>query len=132
MHFDAVKTREETHNQSYILNLLRKGNSFLTNGPILVSRVAGKYPGERVKVSDNGESLDIDLKILANRKLKTLEICTENGVRKQIALKGKKTNGFYDYSMKLEEAPLEDNYMYFTVMDDCTNLAITNPVIFVR
>ena len=132
VYFDATQPREVTHNQAHILNLLRKGNSFLTNGPILIPRVSGKLPGERLKITDDNALFDVDLKILANRRLKTLRIWTENGLRREIKIKGHKENGFFDYSMSLQEAALDDNYMYFTVQDDCTNMAISNPVIFCR
>ncbi len=132
VHFDAAEPKEATHNTANILNILRKGNSFLTNGPILVPKINGKLPGERLKIQDNSAELSIEIKLLANRPLSTLQICTENGVRKEISLEGKKENGFYDYSLSLSEAALDDNYMYFLAKDDCTNLAISNPVILCR
>ena len=104
----------------------------MTNGPILIPRVSGKLPGERLKITDDKALFDVDLKILANRRLKTLRIWTENGLRREIKIKGHKENGFFDYSISLQEAALDDNYMYFTVQDDCTNMAISNPVIFCR
>lgn len=132
VYFDATQPTAATHNSTNILNTLRKGNSFLTNGPILIPKVNGKLPGERLKVADNTAELSIDLKILANRELSKLQICTENGVRKELPLTGQKENGFYDYSLSLKEAAYGDNYMYFVVQDDCTNMAISNPVIFCR
>ena len=132
VNFDATLPKDATHNQTNILNILRKGNSFLTNGPILIPRVGGKLPGERLKITDNDAEIGIDLKILANRKLKALQICTENGIRREVSLKGHKENGFYDYSLSLNEAALNDTYIYFVVQDDCTNMAISNPVIICR
>ncbi len=132
VHFDAAEPKDATHTQANILDTLRRGNSFLTNGPILIPKVSGKLPGERVRISDDEAELSIEIKLLANRPLHTLQICTENGVRREIPIKGHKENGFYDYSMSLSEAALDDNYMYFLAKDDCTNLAISNPVIFVR
>ena len=141
INFDASMPREDTHNPEYIMDRLRRGRSFLTNGPILVSRVNGKLPGHKVSVStggrkkgktgDCGAELEIELMILANRRLKTLRLCTENGVYKDIPLKGGKKNGFYDYSQTIKEPAPDGNYLYFMVQDDCTNLAITNPVILV-
>ena len=130
VHFDTTIPKECTHTQSNILSILRSGNSFLTNGPILIPKVNGKLPGEGLKVRDKDKPLDIEIRLLANRRLKTLQICTENGVRREIFLKGKKENGFYDYSMSIQEAALDDKYMYFTAQDDCTNLAISNPICF--
>ena len=104
----------------------------MTNGPILLSKVNGKIPGERVKVLSEKEILDIELKIVSNRILKSLIICTENGARRKVELKSNKNNGFFDYSMSFSEPVQNDNYMYFMVQDDCTNMAITNPVIICR
>ena len=154
VNFDVTEPREATHNPEYIMGRLRKGRSFLTNGPLLVVKVNGRMPGQKVdlnvnfpdkkkagkKAADKGEqdlirktnTLNIEIKLLANRELKTLQICTENGVRREIPLEAIKKNGFYDYSMNIEEAIPDDDYMYFVAQDDCTNLAITNPVIISR
>ncbi|SFC31672.1 CehA/McbA family metallohydrolase [Butyrivibrio sp. YAB3001] len=132
VHFDSSEERDITHSQEYILDLLRNGNSFLTNGPILIPKVNGKLPGETVKVKAADSKLTIDIRLLSNRRLSKLKICTENGVRKEIPLKGQKTGGFFDYSMNLTEAALDDNYMYFTAELDCTNMVITNPVLIRR
>ena len=132
VHFDTTAPREETHTPASIMNILRRGNSFLTNGPILIVKVNGKTSGEKIKIESDDQVLDIEIRLLANRRLKELKVCTENGIRKVIPLKDKKENGFYDYSMSIKEAALSDNYMYFTAEDDCTNLAITNPVILCR
>lgn len=132
VNFDSTLPKEVTHTPVNIMNILRRGNSFLTNGPILLSKVNGKIPGERVKVLSGKEILDIELKIVSNRILKSLIICTENGARRKVELKSNKNNGFFDYSMSFSEPVQNDNYMYFMVQDDCTNMAITNPVIICR
>ncbi|WP_026517566.1 CehA/McbA family metallohydrolase [Butyrivibrio sp. MC2021] len=124
------KPREETHTAQNVMDALRAGHSFLTNGPILMTTVNGKGPGE--KLSKGANALEIDIKLYANRPLSCLQICTENGVVKELELKAAPENGFYDYSMELTEN-IDDysdsNYIYFLAKDDCTNLAITNPVI---
>ena len=131
INFDQTIPREDTHNQEYILERLRKGRSFLTNGPILVTKVNGKLPGKKVE-APKGNKFNIEIALLANRELKTLRICTENGLVKEIPLSATKKNGFYDYSCSLEETIPDGNYLYFMALDDCTNLAITNPIIISR
>lgn len=127
INFDVTQPREDTHNQEYILGRLRKGRSFLTNGPILLTKVNGKLPGKKVDVSK--DTVDIEIVLLANRKLSSLKLYTENGVFKEIPLKASKKNGFYDYSCNLKETIPDGKYLFFMAQDDCTNLAITNPVI---
>ncbi len=119
---------EGERTQENILNTLRKGHSFLTNGPILITTVNGKRPGETLGNTE-GKELNIEIKLLANRELKKLMICTENGVIKEIQLAAEKENGFYDYSQSIKETIPEAKYIFFIAKDDCTNLAITNPVI---
>jgi hypothetical protein len=135
INFDVTEPKENTHNPEYIMNRLRLGRSFLTNGPILLTKVNGKIPGHNVRLSEGKKKIDklsVEVKLLANRPLKELKLCTENGVFKEIALCAEKKNGFYDYSMDIEEAIPDGNYLYFMAQDDCTNLAITNPVIICR
>ncbi len=130
--FDSAEPREATHTQQNILSSLRRGNSFLTNGPILVTKVNGKIPGKRVIIRNSEEELNIDIQLLSNRRLKKLKLCTENGVIKEINLKGGKRDKHYDYSLNLKEAVPDAGYLFFMAEDDYTNLAITNPVILVR
>ena len=135
INFDVTESKENTHNPEYIMNRLRLGRSFLTNGPILLTKVNGKIPGHNVRLSEGKKKIDklsVEVKLLANRPLKEFKICTENGVVKEIPLCAEKKNGFYDYSMDIEEAIPDGNYLYFMAQDDCTNLAITNPVIICR
>ena len=124
------KPREETHTEQNVMDALRAGHSFLTDGPILLTTVNGKGPGE--KLGDCDPALEIDIKLYANRPLTTLQICTENGVVKELQLEGTKQDGYFDYSMSFTENPADyqdSHYIYFLAKDDCTNLAITNPVI---
>ena len=117
---------EGERNQENVLKTLKSGHSFLTNGPILIPTVNGKKPGEKLEKSGK---LDIDIKLLANTELKKLLICTENGTFKEIDLKANKEKGFYDYSMHISEDVEEAKYVFFIAKSDCTNLAISNPVI---
>ena len=112
--------------QENLLNTLKKGHSFLTNGPILIPKVNGKLPGEKLEKT---KELDIEVKLLSNRKLDKLMVCTENGTLQEIELQGKKENGFYDYSQNIKQTIKEDRFVYFVAKSDCTNLAISNPVI---
>ncbi len=117
---------DDDREQAKILNTLKKGHSFLTNGPILIPTVNGKLPGEKL---EEGKELDIDIKLVSNRRLEKLLVCTENSTLQEIELEAKKENGFYDYSQKIKQTITEDRFIYFIAKSDCTNLAISNPVI---
>lgn len=115
-----------------VMEALRQGHSFLTNGPILITSVDGKGPGEVLEEkSEDDRNLKIDIKLCSARPVSKLQICTESKVVKEILLKATKENGYYNYSCVLTENLKEyrgDHYIYFVAMDDCTNMAITNPV----
>lgn len=107
---------------------LKNGHSFLTNGPILIAEINNKMLGERV--TGDLDMVDIELKILANQPLKTLSIYTSGNQKKSISLETvNMINGKYDYSRTLLNVPVKDmKWIFFQVEDDCTNMAITNPI----
>lgn len=100
-----------------VLDALRNGRSFLTNGPILYAE-----PGEE----------GMALTILGNLPLEQLYIYGSGGYEKKMALTereetlGKK---YYDYSLILpwDEEIRECEWLFFAAASDFTNLAITNP-----
>lgn len=99
-----------------VLDSLRKGESFLTNGPILFYK-------------------DNRLTLMSARKLNYLRIYTPEGLYKEkklnskTALKKDGDNIFYDYSCDLKDSKLlTKEWFYITAVDDCTNQAFLNPV----
>lgn len=122
VHFEGERTPEN------ILKALKEGHSFLTDGPIIIPTVNGRLPGKS-DFKGREDDLEISLKIFSNRELTTLEIRGENGLIKEMPLSGQKKNGFCDYSLKLTETAKGNRFIYFVVKSDCTNMAITNPVI---
>lgn len=124
VHVDGKVTQEK------ILEGLKNGHSFLTNGPILLAEINNKKLGERV--TGDLDMVDIELKIVANRPLKTLCIYTSGNQKKSISLETvNMINGKYDYSRTLLSVPVKDiKWIFFQVEDDCTNMAITNPIFF--
>lgn len=118
--------------QKNILEALRCGNSFLTNGPILIPSIEGKIPGQRIR-KDN-DYVDIQIKLIANTPLTHLCIYGEKGKMYTIELEWLGENKkVYDYSQKLEKVNLgEMKWIFFTAASDHTNLVITNSIFVER
>lgn len=115
-------------NTKNILNALRKGHSFLTNGPILTVSVNGASMGETAKVKDG--KADISIRLLSNRKLEKLTAYTDKYREMDIPLKENSCGKLFDYSMKLDSFDIGDTgYIFFVASNGCTTLAITNPVL---
>ena len=109
-----------------IMNGLRQGKSFLTNGPILIYNPC------------NGEAMNEDYKgnllLMSARPLQYLRIYSPKGLYREIKLDSNKALlkrdncEFYDYSFSLKDDKLlKLDWYYFVAADDCTNMAITNP-----
>ena len=100
-----------------VLDALRKGQSFLTNGPIL-------YAEPRKE--------GMALTILGNLPLEQLYIYGSGGYERKMALtEREETQGkkYYDYSLILpwNEEIRECRWLFFVAAYDFTNLEITNP-----
>ena len=121
---------EEKLTQENLLTALRAGHSFITNGPILIPEIAGKFPGDIVKIDSTTK--EINLTIIGNRPLKTLYLYTNGGRKKRSPLKlNALERGKYDYSTILTDFETKNlKWMFFQVDEDCTNMAITNPIFF--
>lgn len=123
-----VDLGDKEKSRKNILDALRHGNSFLTNGPVLLASVNGAKPGEIVNVK-NGKA-DIDIKLTSNRPIAKLEAFLSNKKSVLIPITERKTEGHYDYSLTLKDFDIADSkYIFFVASKDCTNIAITNPVL---
>ncbi|BCJ96763.1 hypothetical protein acsn021_43320 [Anaerocolumna cellulosilytica] len=116
-----------TRTSKYLLASLKKGHSFLTNGPILLPTIEGKGPGETVHKEE--KELEVLIRLLANRPLKRLIIHQSGGRTETIVLENiNQIKGFYDYSRVVTIQVQDKDWVYFEAYEDCTNLAITNPI----
>lgn len=100
-----------------ILEALREGKSFLTNGPILYAQW-------------REESLF--LTILGNLPLEHLWIYGSGGYEKKLSLTQREESagkGYYDYSMtiSMDSQMAQCKWFFFAAALDFTNMAITNP-----
>jgi hypothetical protein len=125
---------ENKPESSEILASLKRGNSFLTSGPILVPTLNGVGPGETLCVTA-GEKVLMNLQIMSNRKLDKITMYADGKrciVKNLIELDKTKSCNFYDYSFQ-EELPFADaKWIFFVVEEDCTNMAISNPIFLKR
>lgn len=123
-----LKAREEKTPDA-ILRALRQGNSFLTNGPILIPTANGKLPGETVNVSTN--KVTIDLILISNKPLDYLYIYSNGRKCTSVRLdhtdlKDRKT---FDYSQTIRDFDTQGvRWIFFMATSDCTNMAISNPI----
>jgi hypothetical protein len=117
-----------------IVKALKKGNSFLTNGPILIPTIKGVGPGETVRI-EKGEKVSMKVRILSNKKLSDIYFFANGNRYIKKTLEERDTTkscNHYDYSLQ-EELPFDDaQWIFYVVAKDCTNMAISNPIFLTR
>lgn len=116
-----------------ILDSLRKGRSFLTNGPILIPSIEGIIPGGVVDSED--KPVDIEIKLMSNRPLDRLYLYTNGGRKEEISLPHflhrECREKLYDCSRTISSFPTKGvKWLFLQAESDCTNMAITNPIFF--
>ena len=112
-----------------ILRALRKGNSFLTNGPILIPLINGKLPGETVNINTN--EVTIDLTLISNKPLEYLYIYGngEKCISIDLCHVVSRSDKYFNYSQKIEDFPIQGvKWLVFVSKSNCTNMAISNPI----
>ena len=128
--------------QQSILEAIRRGHSFLTDGPVLIPEFAEegsterRIPGDHVRLEEQQKSLKGHIQLFSNRPLRHMVVYSEEGIVRDIDLKehnlAEKDRNYCDYSMDLELPADHAGWFYFMAEDDCTNMAITNPVFLDR
>ena len=121
-----------------ILDALRAGNSFLTDGPILIPGIWDEHekrlqiPGEHVQVEKTQKNVRCEIVLLTNRPLTKLTVYSEKGVKEVIDLQNTEHAGdretYYDYSTKAVISIEDCACLYFVAESDCTNMAMSNPI----
>lgn len=111
-----------------VLKALKQGNSFLTNGPILIPSINGKIPGETVNNQEH--TVDIDITLKSNKPIKAINIYGDGKLIDEIQLISDNSEGkMFDYSRKVKNIKIDGvNWIIFIAHSDCTNLAISNPI----
>ncbi len=122
-----------------ILAALRQGDSFLTNGPILIAEIlnkdlnadSDKNLSENTGLAQNNESgKAASLKIISNRPLVRLIAYSDTGAPEEFCLAAPvHINGGFDYSCKINLNTEGKRWFIFRVFgEDVTTEAITNPI----
>lgn len=117
----------------HVLNALKEGRSFLTNGPLLIPRVLGKSCGESVQLAISEDSLLIDCQIFSNLPLNKLEIISKSGKIHEIDISDLDTETEHKLTITLDPGLLESkDWLVLKIYSDHCNLAITNPIFIFR
>ncbi|MGN0505562.1 MAG: CehA/McbA family metallohydrolase [Lachnospiraceae bacterium] len=125
-----VKAEERTPKN--LLAHLKKGNSFVTNGPVLIAEINGKQMGETAPFAVDAKEITAKLTILANRPLTKLTVWQNGGRKEELPLPSVEAeNGCYDYSGEVRISAAGAKWVFFQVKDDYTNQAMTNPIFLV-
>jgi hypothetical protein len=121
VHVDGAVTEQS------ILEALRRGHNTLTNGPLLFPAVNGKSAGETAAVRDN--KVDVMIELYAQKPLDKLSVRSVKGVQEYPLSKKEEQGGLNNYSFRLPQMDVTNaGYLVFSVGNDMTNMAITNPV----
>ncbi len=120
--------QDDKLNPKNILESLKNGYSFLTNGPIFIPTFDNKNIWESINDKSN---ININFKIVSKKPLKELIMYTDKGEivlsedLKNISME----NYFYDYSFSLNNYDLSQyKFVLFKVKGHFTNQAFTNPI----
>lgn len=112
-----------------VLEGLRKGRSFLTNGPILIATLMGHRMGEIVQLKGEEEKITLTCQVISNRKLEQLQIINKNGILITQELQSLKPNieSSFEIEIKVKELNNQD-FVICRASSDHTNQVITNPI----
>ncbi len=119
-----------------ILNSLKMGKSFLTNGPILLPTLLGKTIGDHVVIEDDNE-LSVHIQLYSHQPLEELRIYGKNGRIKTIglqkALRAIKGHYEWEFDFSIDRTLLQKNDgIVLRALSDYTNQVITNPIFIER
>lgn len=112
-------------NQENVLEALRNGNSFISNGIIVLADVDGISYGNTAEIGEEGVTLNIEA--YCPHGFEGIQIIKNGEVMKEITLD--KSTTLYDESVTLEGISADD-WIVLEVFGVETYYAITNPIFF--
>ncbi len=103
-----------------ILQALKNGKSFMTNGPLLLANIDGKQPGEEVSSS---QKVFIDIDVISNQPIKELRVVQAGKPVCSMVINDKEV-----FSCRVQIDPTEGEWVVVEVFGDYPVYAITNPI----
>lgn len=111
-----------------ILEALKKGRSFVTNGPILIPSIGQQGIGETVVCSEGKTPIRISLMLVHNEPLMTVLILTKKGILRTIAAESiVNTVSTMEVLIPTEEL-MDHDFLVFRAFGEHTHQVITNPI----
>lgn len=105
-----------------VLKALARGNSFMTNGPLLLIEIDGKGPGEMVSAL-NKESLNLDIKVFSNTPLEKITVIQGGEIVQEIDV-----NGQRECILSKEIDPDNGSWIVVEAYGPYPVYAISNPI----
>lgn len=116
-----------------VLEALRKGSSFLTNGPILIPTLLGHGLGETVTHADRFDEVVVKCQVLSNRKLERIEVIGKKGILETIDMTHIQPNQKITLEVKVQISDLHrTDWIICRAYSDHTNQVITNPIFIIK
>lgn len=85
-----------------LLNSWKRGNNFVTNGPMLFLKTSeGFQPGDSI-TANYGEKVTIEVEAISDSPIKKVEIIVNGEVKKSFLLEGNKMNFKGSFQMKIQ------------------------------
>lgn len=109
-----------------LLDSLKKGKNILTNGPVLIPSINGKYPGETAVFS--GETIRLDIDLVTKRVLEKLVVYTMSDEYMQVTEVCRKDGEMYNYSTNMVINVQKNDFVVLVAYGGSANLAIANPI----
>lgn len=82
---------------------IKKGNTFVTYGPLIDFNVDGKFPGASIKMSANGGTVDISWQVASvTVPMSKVELVVNGEIREQYGVKAKEDQG--TWSVKIDKS----------------------------
>jgi len=107
-----------------ILNAIKNGNSYMTNGPMIVATIAGVGYGETYSL-DGATSVTIDLSVFSRDQMSQIVVYLNGEVA--MTLDAAEGSMWYQDAVTLQGVAVDD-WIVFEVLGEEALYAITNPI----
>ncbi len=124
LHPGTPRTYVKVHDltPTAVLTAIKNGNSFMTNGPLLLVDIEGKVPGETVNVSEQS-SLVLNLRVFSNLPLEKLLVIQGGKTIREIDV-----TGLREYVSSIEINTFDGSWIVIEAYGSYPVYAVTNPI----